>query len=80
VAAVDLHKSLGGHQADPEEDRHRPVANEIGEAVGEIDEGLLENVGGIDAALDTAVQPQPDHSAQPRIMTLPEGTKRAFLT
>jgi hypothetical protein len=59
------HQPLAGDQAEPEEGGHPRVGGVLGGAAMDLKLGLLEDVGGVDAALEPAVQPQPDPAAQP---------------
>jgi hypothetical protein len=65
VMPVQPQQLLPGEEAQPEEERHRPLGQVLGQAVGGLQVGILDDVGGVDAALQPAVQAQGDHAAQP---------------
>ena len=65
VVAVQGHQPLAGDQAQPEERGQRRVGGVLAGAAEHVELGLLEHVGGVDAALEPAVEPQPDHPPQP---------------
>ena len=51
VAAVLLREPLAGDQPQPEVGRHGAVAGVVGQPGGQVEIGLLEDVGGVDTAL-----------------------------
>ena len=58
------HELLAGDQPQPQVERDRGVAQVVGQLERGLQEGLLEHVGGVDAALQPAVQAQRHHAAQ----------------
>ena len=47
------------------------VADVLGGPAGDVEVGLLEHVGGVDPALQPAVEAQPDHPPQPLAVAVP---------
>ena len=50
----------------------RGVAGVLGDPLADVEIRLLEHVGGIDPAREPAVEPQPDHPAQPIAIAVEE--------
>jgi hypothetical protein len=65
VVAVEGQQGLFGEEAEPEEGRHRGPRDVLAGATGDLEVGLLEDVGGIDAALGATVEAESDHPPQP---------------
>ena len=61
---MQAHEALTHHQAEPEEERQFGVADVIFEALGVLDERLLDHVGGVEAALEARVEADLHHPAQ----------------
>ena len=64
VLAVHPHEPLAGEEPQPEEERHVRLPGVLGQPGGGVDVGLLDDIGGIDPALQAAVEPQRDHPPQ----------------
>ena len=60
-----LQQPLAGQEPEPEEERHRRVLEVLRQPPGGVEVGLLDHVGGVDPALEAAVEPQGDHPPQP---------------
>ena len=56
---------LPGDPAEPEEGRQRGCGQVIRRAAGDVEERLLEHVGGIDPSPEAVVDPEPDDVLQP---------------
>ena len=65
VMAVAVGQFLPGDESEPEEKGQILLAGPLREALVDLEEGLLEHVGGIDPAGQAAVQAQPHHPLQP---------------
>ena len=72
---MDLRQPLAGDQTQPQVRGHGPLAGVVGETGGQVEIGLLEDVGGVDAAQKPAVEPEADHLPQPGAVALPERTE-----
>ena len=70
--AVLLREPLTGDQSQPQVGGNGAVSRVVGQPGGQVEIGLLEDVGRVDPSLEPAVQPQPDHLPQPRPVTFPE--------
>src|SRR5262249_9044100 len=65
-------ESLSGEGAEPEKEGTLGFLGELAGPAGEVEEGLLEDVGGVEPALEAAVQPQADHPLEPLAVAVPE--------
>src|SRR5437773_784565 len=72
VLPVQHLESLPGQGAEPEEEGDLGVRGELAGPAGEVEERLLEDVGGVEPALEAAVQPQADHPFEPLPVAVPE--------
>jgi hypothetical protein len=68
VVVVQGQQRLSGEQADPQERRHRGPLEVLAGTVGDLEVGLLQDVGGVEAALKPAVDSETDHPPQPLAM------------
>src|SRR5262249_53767808 len=75
VLAVEHLESLPGQAAEPEEEGDLRGRGEFARPPGEVDEGLLEDVGGVKPALEAAVQAEADHPLEPLPVAVPEVTE-----
>jgi hypothetical protein len=76
VVPVQIDQLLARQKAQPEEKRHGGLLGVIRQAFGIIEKSLLEHVGGINASLEPAVQPQPHNLPQARAMTREQLSQR----
>src|SRR5262249_42500233 len=65
-------ESLSGEGAEPEKEGTLGFLGELAGPAREVEEGLLEDVGGVEPALEAAVQPQADHLLEPLPVAVPE--------
>jgi hypothetical protein len=72
MLSVEHLESLPGQGAEPEEERDLGLLGELAGPAGEIEEGLLEDIGGIEPALEAAVQAQADHPLESLPVAVPE--------
>ena len=61
VLPVQGHQPLAGDQPQPQEDRDRRVRDILTGAPGDVEVGLLQDVGGIDPPLEPPIEPQAHH-------------------
>jgi hypothetical protein len=66
VVAVDGLELPPGDEPDPQVERDPRVVQVVGQAPGDLEVCLLEDVGRIDPALEPAVEAELDHPPQPR--------------
>src|SRR5262249_41802940 len=65
VVAMHQRHLLTRPEAEPEEEGHRGVAEIIADLPADVQIDLLDHIGGVDSALQAAVEPESDHAAQP---------------
>jgi hypothetical protein len=65
VPAVDVDELLDGQYPQPQEERHRRAGGVLRQPPCQDEVRLLEDVGGVDAGLEAAVEAQPDHPPEP---------------
>jgi hypothetical protein len=65
MEAVQRLEPLHGQETQPEKRRHSRIGRVLRQAARSIQERLLEHVLGIDPPLQAAVEPQPNHPAEP---------------
>jgi hypothetical protein len=65
VVAVQGQQGLFGEEAEPEEWRHRGPRDVLSGAAGDLEVGLLEDVGGVEPAPEAAIEAEADHPPQP---------------
>src|SRR5262249_54124271 len=65
VLPVHQRQRPTGPEAEPEEERQRGVAEIIADLPADLEIDLLDHIGGVDSALQAAVEPELDHAAQP---------------
>ena len=74
VLPMDPHQALAGEQPQPEEKRQLRIGRVLRQTLGVIQVRLLKHIGGIEPALQAAVQTQAHHPPQP--FALPRHLKR----
>jgi hypothetical protein len=77
MASVELEKLLDGQESKPEEERHGGIGEVVVNAIGGIQKGLLDDIGGIDSATKAAIHSERDDTLQSLAMvlqSLPQGT------
>ncbi len=75
MEGLELH---AGEEADPEEEGLVGLLEVALEAAGRLDEGLLEDIGGADPALEAPVQAQLDHAPE-AVVVLEEQLRQELL-
>jgi hypothetical protein len=80
VAAVQERQALADDEPQPEEEGEVGFAAVLRQAGHGLDVGVLDHVGGIDPALEPAVQTQGDHPPQPVAVAVEQGPPRLRVT
>ena len=70
VPSMEIDQTVRGQLPQPGVIRHGSLACEFGQSLLGCDQRLLENVGGIDASLQSLVQADLDHPSQPVAITV----------
>ena len=65
MAAVHVDDLLAGDVSQPEEKRQRLIREIIGQSLGGLKKGFLEDIGVVDAALKQPVEAKSDHLLEP---------------
>jgi hypothetical protein len=77
---MDIGQPLARNQPEPEVERHRGgIAGVLNQSLANVKIRLLKYVGGINAAREPTVKPQPDHSAQAIAISVKERSQRSFI-
>jgi hypothetical protein len=79
VEAMDVHELLADFQPQPQEEGQARVGAVLGELAAHGQVGLLDDVGGIDAALEPSVHAQPDLALQLVPVTLDQDGQGALV-
>ncbi|MFO0952602.1 MAG: hypothetical protein U0835_15940 [Isosphaeraceae bacterium] len=73
VQGVQLH---GGEPPQPDEERHLAALDEVGEASGRLDEGLLDDVRWVDAPPQPRIEPERNDPVKPVAVSGEQGATR----
>jgi hypothetical protein len=79
LQAMQSLEPLHGQEPEPDEGRNRRVGRLFGEPARGVDERLLNDIRGIDATLQSSVEPELDHPAEP-LAVLAEDLSQSVLS
>ncbi len=76
---MQVHQLLAHAEPEPEEGRQLGLAKILLEPGGDVEEGLLQDVRGVEPRLEAPVHPQLDHPPQPAPVPLEQTHQRPFI-
>ena len=77
---MNLPKPLPGDEPQPEVRAEGAFLGVLGQPLCQVEISFLQNVGRVDSALETAIEPQPDHLPQTIAVPLPELRETALVS